>query len=87
MAKILGWVLMLLGIALLLAKFVFKTVIEKISFLSFIVSLNYLYAVIAGIILLVLGFLLLKAGEGGIKAGEEVPIYHGNRVVGYRRAK
>lgn len=87
MAKFLGWVLMLVGVALLLAKFVFKTAIEKISFLSFIVSLNQLYAIIAGIVLIVLGFLLLKTGKGTIRTGEEVPIYHGNTLVGYRRAR
>ena len=80
MARIFGWILMLLGVVLVVLKLVFKKQTEKIVFLS---NLNVLLAVVIGLILIAVGFLLSK--EKGRQVNEEVPIYEGNKIVGYRR--
>lgn len=88
MAKLLGWILILLGIALIVLKLLalkllaFKSVIEKISFLA---NLSVLWTVIAGLVLIALGFLIKGKRGAGKHAAEEVPIYRGREIVGYRR--
>lgn len=82
MAKLLGWILILLGIALIVLKLAFKSVIEKISFLA---NLSVLWTAIAGLVLIALGFLIKGKRGAGKHAAEEVPIYRGREIVGYRR--
>jgi uncharacterized membrane protein YqhA len=81
MAKIISIILMLLGIALIVLKIFFKPVAEKIPFLA---NLNIMWTVVVSLILIVAGFLFLKGGRKK-QAGEEVPIYQGKEIVGYRR--
>lgn len=80
MVKVVGLILMLLGIAALVASLLFKTAIAKIPFVA---SLNSLWISAAGVVLIILGALILKTKK--IKTEKEVPIYEGNKIVGYRR--
>jgi len=80
MTKILSYILMLLGLALIAIKLWFGSLLEKIPLLA---SLDVLWTIIIGAVLIVLGFLLLR-GKKKLK-GEEVPIYRGKKIVGYRR--
>ncbi|MBI2629383.1 hypothetical protein HYW74_04845 [Candidatus Pacearchaeota archaeon] len=85
MSKILGYILSLVGIAILslTVKPVKETTIVK-TILPFIGSINDLYVIIAGFAVIIVAILLLR-GSGGGKQAKEVPIYHGKNVVGYRR--
>ena len=79
MAKIVGWILMLLGLALIVLG------VLKMKIVSF---LNPLLLDVVGIILILIGFLFLKQRVEK-QEKEEVPIYEGEgkkrRIVGYRR--
>ena len=60
--------------------------LTKIS-IPLISNIKPIYIIIAGIILVVIGvFLSLSKGKSK-QAEEEVPIYHGKKIVGYRRGK
>ncbi len=78
MAKLLGWVLILLGLALIVLNLL------KIN-LPLISQFNILWTIVIGLILIVTGFLFLKQMKRGKQLGEEVPIYQGEKIVGYRR--
>jgi len=79
MAKIVGWILMLLGLALIVLG------VLKMKIVSF---LSPILLDVVGIILILIGFLFLKQRVEK-QAKEEVPIYEGEgkkrRIVGYRR--
>ena len=79
MSKIVGFIFILAGIALIAVK------LMKIT-IPYISELNILLAIIIGAILIVAGFLFLKPTS---EKKEEVPIYEkkGRKVVGYRRVK
>ena len=79
MAKLIGYILALIGILAILASF-------NISKISFLASFNKTYVLIAGIVLVILGVAFLM-GKGKKQIEEEVPIYHGKKIVGYRKAK
>ena len=72
---------MLLGIALIVIKIYFEKLLEKIPFIS---TLNLLYTIIIGAVLIIVGFFLLKTRKSRYTA-EEVPIFHGKRIIGYRK--
>ncbi|MEK6820506.1 MAG: hypothetical protein AABX71_02225 [Nanoarchaeota archaeon] len=78
MAKILGWILMLLGLAFIIGNIFFSQYTSKVP----VLSQKPLIAGIVGAVLIVLGFLFSKTKK---QAGEEVPIYHGKKIIGYRR--
>jgi len=83
MAKIFGYILLLLGLALIVLKFVFENTFNSIHYLS---KLNALWVIVIGAILIVAGFLSLRSKKK--KEGRqisEIPIYKDGRVVGYRR--
>lgn len=79
MAKLIGYILALIGILAILLSF-------NLSKFSFLASLNKTYVLIAGIALAILG-IAFSMGKGKRQAEEEVPIYHGKKIVGYRKAK
>ena len=79
MAKLLGWILMLLGLALLAVKLVFKSIVEKIPYIS---TLKPLYITIISLALIFIGFFISKKRT---QKSEEVPIYKGKEIIGYRR--
>jgi len=82
MNKILGYVLSGLGLFGLVASS--GTLEDRIPIIKLLPNNTML---IAGIVLIAVGiFIIIRAGnEEAIKAGEEVPIYHGKKIVGYRR--
>jgi len=81
--KLLSYILMLAGLALIAVKLWAADLLTKIPFLS---TLNQTYTIAIGAILIILGiFLLLKKKDGKQPKAGEVPIYQGKQVVGYRR--
>jgi len=81
MKKILGYVFLLLGLALI----VINIEIIKTK-LPFVIpeTIKPLYITIAGMVFLALGAFFLFQGRGA-KQSPEVPIYRGKEIVGYRR--
>ena len=80
--KIFGYIFALAGLIGIASK-TFPQVNENLSFLVAIPS-NVL--TIGSIGLIIIGILILFSGGGGrVVKGREVPIYHGNRIVGYRK--
>lgn len=77
MDKKLGLILMIIGVVLIALPLVLPSIVESIPFIGG----NNLYIIVAGIVLVVIGFLFTK----GNKTEKEVPIYHGSKIVGYRR--
>jgi len=82
MNKIVAYVLMIVGLALI----VLKTINLGIPLLD---QVNILFAIVIGVVLIVAGFFFMKKTSG--KQEDEVPIYQGKgkkrRIVGYRRMK
>lgn len=91
MAKIIGYVLALIGLAIIAFS-------SKIVTLPFIASLAkpMIYTVIAGVACIAVGVVLLMAKQPSSSSGkapqhakEEVPIYEGEgkkrKIVGYRK--
>ena len=79
MAKLTAYIIMVLGIIVIALPFIIKSTIDNLPFQSY-------WVIIAGLILLAVGFIFLKPGKSS-QAAEEVPIYHGTKIVGYRRQK
>jgi hypothetical protein len=84
MGKIIGWVLMILGLIVIVIRAVLDGVTSKIPLLS---NFKMWYFFLAGLILIGGGFFISRAKhpEPEEEDGKEVPIYKGNKVVGYRR--
>jgi len=84
MAKLLGYILGILGLVIVILSFNLEK--YKIPVLS---SLNSSFIMIIGLIIVVVGVVLsLKKGKGKTnQVEEEVPIYRGKKIVGYRRQK
>lgn len=74
---------MLVGVAVIVISFLFKSILE-------LIKVQPIIATIAGIILIAAGFFFLSSGQTK-QASEEVPIYQGTgknrKIVGYRREK
>ncbi|MBM3247349.1 hypothetical protein FJZ17_02300 [Candidatus Pacearchaeota archaeon] len=88
MAKILGYIISLVGLLVILSS-------SKIATLSFLSSMPkaMIYTVVAGVALIVIGLLLVSERSSSSKvkqASEEVPIYEGEgkkrKIVGYKKA-
>lgn len=79
MSKITGYIIMLVGVLVALASFLKQAT----SFLP--ASIKTIYITILGIIIIALGFWLSSSSGSGRQASKEVPIYQGNKVVGYRQ--
>lgn len=86
MKKVLGYILSLIGLVILFSSFIpgLKTALfGKIAFLA---SLQPIYLIIIAAVLLALGiFLVIKSASA--ERPREVPIYHGEEVVGFRRTE
>lgn len=78
--KAIGMILMILGFAGIILSF------EKIrTLLPITLDISKLYLTIGGIILIIIG-ILFSLKKGVIKETlNELPIYQGEKVVGYRR--
>ena len=81
MKKLVGYVVMLLGVALILVKMFgskFNIILPEI--LS-----GYILWIVA-VALLAIGFFISMRGRGSTEPStEEVPIYRGEEIVGYRK--
>lgn len=85
MKKVLGYILSLAGLAGL-AVFGIKGVSDKIG-ISIPSFLPAKYLIIACVLIAAVGVLLISTDSSSIKQAKEVPIYEGNKIVGYRRQK
>lgn len=87
--KILGYLIILVGIVLLFLNLAPEAIKTKLDLpvLEKIINVSPNYITIIAVVIVVIGiFLVLKSPTGNRKA-VEVPIYKGNKVVGYRRQK
>ena len=83
MAKIIGYVVSLIGVVFLLASI--KPINSLIAgYIPGMENIATYYFAGVGIVVLLVGIILLRRFSGG-KQAKEVPIYQGKNVVGYRR--
>ena len=81
--KIIGYVLALIGIAVL-AIGVIAPLRASLAFIP--ASITNLYFLIGGAIIAIVGVsLTFKSGGSSSQKAAEVPIYHGKEIVGFRR--
>lgn len=80
MNKIIGYLFAGLGVILLLISY---SPVQKALKISLPAQLSASVLGIISIVLVAIGvFIILKFGQSQVK---EVPIYHGSKIVGYRR--
>jgi hypothetical protein len=81
--KLTGLIVMLVGIAVIVVSFLFKSVLD-------IIKIAPVYATIAGLILVAAGYFFMSPGTAK-QSDKEVPIYEGEgrnrKIVGYKREK
>jgi len=82
MNKIIAYIIALVGLAIIILSFN----LSKLNF-TLPASIKSAYIMIAGIILVILGIVLVMNKGKATQTEEEVPIYHGNKIVGYRKQK
>lgn len=86
MGKIIGWILMILGLLTIVARVVLDKIIFQLPLIS---NFKIWYFFLAGLILIGGGFFLSRAktpeNQEQNQDGKEVPIYEGKKIVGYRR--
>lgn len=83
-AKILGYVLALLGVIAVV--FSTPSVPQSLK-LPLPAALSSTPLLVAGIILVLAGIFIILKSSRSSKQAPEVPIYEGEKVVGYRRMK
>lgn len=81
--KIIGYIFALAGLVGIASK-TFPQVDKNLTFLTQIPS-DILTIGSIGLILVGILILFSSSSGGRIAKGREVPIYHGNRIVGYRK--
>ena len=84
MKKIGGWIFTIAGLMVL--AYGVESLKIYLGFLSLLNNIPNTYLMIAGLVLVVVGIVLLM-GSGRVRQSEEVPIYRGKNIVGYRRHK
>ena len=82
MRRGLGYILVALGIAAIAFSY---TYVRTLIGIALPAQLTDLYLIIGGIVLIVIGGLFVSRRRSSDSKTTEVPIYHGNKVVGYRR--
>lgn len=80
MKKLVGYVVAIAGIAVMALGF--GIIPLKLEFLEGFAK-NYIIG--AGIIFIILGVVFSLKGKGRVQKAEEVPIYEGDKIVGYRK--
>ncbi|MFW6030777.1 MAG: hypothetical protein ACOCRO_11090 [Halanaerobiales bacterium] len=82
--KIIGLALIAIGIALITINFVYPSILEEIPFLN---ELEVMWIIVISLVVAAVGFLLAKnkAPTTSGQKNEEVPIYKGDKIVGYRK--
>ncbi len=88
--KALGYIVSVIGLIGLGASMIIEIrnfIFKFLGVTPFAINDNFL--MIASLIIVAVGIFIVmkysKKGGKGIKSGEEVPIYRGNKIVGYRR--
>jgi len=82
MAKLTGYIIALVGLVIV----VLSLNLGRLN-ITLPAAIKSSYVMILGLVLIIVGvFLSLNKGKS-TQAAEEVPIYHGNKIVGYRRQK
>jgi ABC-type uncharacterized transport system permease subunit len=84
MAKALGFILMIIGVIAIALSF---SQVRSIISITLPAQFSDIYLIVAGIVLVLLGSFMLKGSGGGRAraAGQELPIYQGNKIIGYRK--
>jgi len=84
MAKLIGYIVMLLGVIVIGAKIILKNFVEKFPILS-----NTKMTAMVGVALLAIGFILTNPSSSSSKTPKHLPVYDkaGKKVVGYRESK
>lgn len=81
--KLLGIIITLAGFVIIVLNLLFKNSIAKVIPFG-----NPLWITIIGLVAVIAGAFLIKTETTKYtQAHEEVPIYHGNKIVGYRKEK
>ncbi len=80
MQKVLGYVLMLLGIGLIFLRVTNNAILEKLPFL---IEMDLIIFYVLMFIAIIIGFWFSKNKR--ILLNTDVPVYSGNRIIGYRR--
>ncbi len=78
MNKLTGYILAIVGLVVVLLSF-------NLSKLG-LTAIKQTYALLIGLVLVAVGVFFVMS-KGTDQAAEEVPIYHGKKIVGYRRQK
>ena len=83
MKRSVGFILLVLGLILLAlgVKPVHEQIVKSMPQLG---GIDPIVLLGIGVALLVIGIIIMKGASSG-KQAEEVPIYHGKEIVGYRR--
>ena len=79
MAKLAGYILAIIGLVIAILSFNTGSLLPA--------SIKPAYIMIAGLVLIILGVVLVLSGGKATQAAEEVPIYKGKKIVGYRKAE
>lgn len=80
--KIIGYVLSIIGLIGVAA----FTVPQVKTALSFLEPIGDMPLIISSAVLIIIGiFLIMKSSGSKMKKGQEVPIFKGKEVIGYRR--
>lgn len=83
MNKLTGYIIAAVGLVIMVASFKSASVPILNS-----LSIKPVFIMIAGIAIIILGVALtLGKGSKAHQVEEEVPIYHGKKIVGYRKAE
>ena len=81
MKKLVGYAVAVVG--LIVMALGFNIIPLKVAFLDGIASI---YVAGVGIAIIIVGIVISMKGRGRAQKEEEVPIYEGDKIVGYRRA-
>jgi len=81
MSKLIGYIVMLIGVVVIGARLLFKNII-KIPYLG-----NTKISSVIGIVLIIIGFFLTKPSSS--KTPKQLPIYDktGKKIIGYRESR
>ena len=83
--KVIGYIAIVVGLLIAAATRV-ESISSRLTFLPKDFLNNYgLYIAIGFILLGVIIFFLFRGSSSAHSSVEEIPIYHGKRIVGYRR--
>jgi len=82
MSKLIGYIVMLIGVVVIGAGLLFKNIIDKIPYLG-----NTKISSVIGIVLIIIGFFLTKPSSS--KTPKQLPIYDktGKKIIGYRESR